>query len=118
MTESERPVPARALREAFDAMACVAQQWFEQHRPFIQALAEFAARPEVRAAVEQMKARQAVRELRPCHCLCVWTHPAEKGICDMNGVTTLRFASEMTGPVEVPLCAPCAVAQGLAALVP
>ncbi len=54
-------------------------------------------------------------EHRPCHCLCARTHPGDKGICEASGaVTTRHYDTPLLGPVDVPLCAPCAVAQFLA----
>ena len=75
--------------------------------------AEFVSRPEVRAALERYRATGTLREMRPCHCLCGKTHPADEGICDMDAVTTRHYDTELLGPVDVPLCTPCAVAQGL-----
>jgi hypothetical protein len=117
MSETEQPDPAKALTEGFRALGRVASEWLEQWRPVINALAEFASRPEVRAAVEQAQARRLLREAQPCHCLCGKMHPADKGICCFSdAVTTRRFATAALGPVEVPLCAPCLVAQGFADL--
>jgi hypothetical protein len=50
---------------------------------------------------------------RYCHCLCGKIHPAAPGICETeNAVTTRRYNTELLGPVDVPLCGPCAaVAQ-------
>jgi hypothetical protein len=36
------------------------------------------------------------------------------GVCDNDAVITRRFAAGLGGEVDVPLCAPCAVAQGVA----
>lgn len=88
-------------------------EWLERMRPSLERLAEIAARPEVREALE--RARSLPRP-RPCYCYCPRMHPADKGACDGEGVTTRRFTTEMTGPVDVSLCAPCAVAQGLTEL--
>ena len=55
----------------------------------------------------------AVREKLACHCLCGVLHPDETGVCDMRAVTTRRFESPATGPRDVPICAPCATAQGV-----
>jgi hypothetical protein len=126
VSENERPDPARTLIEGFQAMGRVISEWFiegfqamgrvisewlEEWRPVIAAMAEVASRPEVRAAIERNRA------WHPCHCLCARAHPADEGICEAgSAVTTRRFETELLGPVDVPLCAPCAVAQGLAEL--
>jgi hypothetical protein len=44
-----------------------------------------------------------------CHCPCATAHPEDKGVCDGSAVVTRRL-----GETDVPLCAPCAVAQGVA----
>jgi hypothetical protein len=72
--------------------------------------------PNVRAYVEALTSGESLPWPRPCHCLCVAAHPDDKGTCDMEAVTTRHFETELLGPVDVPLCAPCAVAQGIAEL--
>jgi hypothetical protein len=48
----------------------------------------------------------------PCHCLCTVAHPGEPGICQASrAVTSRRYDSELVGPVDVPLCGPCAAAH-------
>lgn len=51
--------------------------------------------------------KDAVDAATGCHCLCGGTHPKERGICDRGPVTTRLFVSLVTGPVAVPMCAPC-----------
>jgi hypothetical protein len=46
---------------------------------------------------------------RDCLCLCSQAHPDDVGVCDGEAVMTRRLGSQ-----DVPLCAPCAVAQGVA----
>jgi hypothetical protein len=36
-----------------------------------------------------------------------------RGICSTGAVTSRRYDSPELGPVDVPLCAPCAGAQGI-----
>jgi hypothetical protein len=51
---------------------------------------------------------------RACHCLCGKAHPDDPGICEVfEPVTTRHFDTPLLGPVDVPLCAPCAAAQGI-----
>ena len=131
MNEDERPDPAEALMEGIieafrplarqvsafiDAWNRAGAMWLEQNRPLIEALGRLAADPRVRAYAEAYERGEIPPEPQPCHCLCGKTHPADKGICDMNAVTTRHFDTERLGPVDVPLCAPCAVAQGIAEL--
>jgi len=64
--------------------------------------------PAIRAAVEA--ARAAVTgDWRACRCSCTTAHPEDKGVCDGKAVLTRPLD---TG--DVSLCAPCAVAQGVA----
>lgn len=46
-----------------------------------------------------------------CHCLCGWRHP-DRELCDGSvperDVRRVRFTSPTTGPVDVPMCPPCA----------
>lgn len=81
----------------------------ERMQPAIDAIAEMANRPEVRAVIE--RAERAMRR-RPCLCLCPRAHPADRGICEMfDAVITGQHSSDLLGDVDVPLCAPCAAAR-------
>ncbi len=81
----------------------------ERMRPAIDAIAEVASRPEVRAVIE--RAEKAIRR-RPCLCFCPRAHPADRGICEMfDAVITGQYSSDLLGDVQVPLCAPCAAAR-------
>jgi hypothetical protein len=52
---------------------------------------------------------------RPCHCLCAVAHPLVSGVCaGHDAVTSRRVRTRAAGPVDIPLCGPCAVAQGQA----
>jgi hypothetical protein len=42
-----------------------------------------------------------------CHCFCQVRHPAMPEICTNYRATTVAYASDITGPVDVPLCNPC-----------
>jgi hypothetical protein len=64
--------------------------------------------PAVRAAVEAARAA-FTGDWNPCHCRCGTAHPADRGVCDGRAVLTRRL-----GDADVSLCAPCAVAQGVA----
>ena len=64
--------------------------------------------PAVRAAMEA--ARIAFGgSLQPCQCQCTAAHPQDTGVCDGSAVLT-RYVNGM----DMQLCAPCAVAQGVA----
>jgi hypothetical protein len=78
-------------------------------RPTIDALAEVASRPEVRAVFDRAE-KLAAR--RPCLCFCSRAHPADNGICEpFDAVVTGQLSSDWLGDLDVPLCAPCAAAR-------
>jgi hypothetical protein len=64
--------------------------------------------PAVRAAVDAARAALA-GNWGNCQCECVAAHPQDKNVCDGNAILTRRL-----GEADVALCAPCAVAQGVA----
>jgi hypothetical protein len=81
----------------------------ERVRPALDALAEVANRPEVRAMLERA---EKVMRRRPCLCYCSRAHPADRGVCEMfDAVITGQYSSELLGQLDVPLCAPCAAAR-------
>jgi hypothetical protein len=64
--------------------------------------------PAVRAAMEAGRAA-FTGDWNACHCQCGTAHPDDRGVCDGRAVMTRRLAD-----ADVSLCAPCAVAQGVA----
>ncbi|MGH3250869.1 MAG: hypothetical protein ACRDOI_32330 [Trebonia sp.] len=64
--------------------------------------------PAVRAAMEAGRAA-FTGDWNACHCPCDTAHPDDRGVCDRSSVLTRRL-----GDADVSLCAPCAVAQGVA----
>ena len=64
--------------------------------------------PAFRAAVEAGRTVLSGDWLA-CHCPCRTAHPDDSGVCDGKAVLTRRL-----GNADVSLCAPCAVAQGVA----
>jgi hypothetical protein len=81
----------------------------ERMRPAVDALAEAASRPEVRAVIERA---EKVMRRRPCFCFCSRTHPDDSDICEMfDAVTTGQQSWGLLGDVDVPFCAPCAAAR-------
>jgi hypothetical protein len=99
--------PARQFAAAWQAAVAALSQWRKQ---VTAATAEARDKldPAVRAAVEAARAALA-GNWGACHCPCATAHPEDKGVCDGSAVVTRRL-----GETDVPLCAPCAVAQGVA----
>jgi hypothetical protein len=99
--------PARQFAAAWQAATAALAEWRQQV-----AAATTEARgkldPAVRAAMEAGRA-VFTGDWRACRCSCGTAHPDDRGVCDGSAVLTRRL-----GEVEVSLCAPCAVAQGVA----
>src|ERR1700722_2053997 len=73
-----------------------------------EAVQKLVSDPAIRAVVESWRV-SPLWARRGCECLCAISHPDDRGVCDHHAVITRRIADQ-----EVPLCAPCAVAQGVA----
>jgi hypothetical protein len=81
----------------------------------IEAFHKLASDPAVRAVLEGWRIAP-VWTRRDCDCICAKSHPDDVGVCDKHAVITRRLTTDLDGDVDVPLCAPCAVAQGVAEL--
>ena len=95
-----------------DAWGEAVSAYLDRLGPQVRSLAALTDDPQVRAAVVAREFGKALREYRPCHCLCGHVHPEAKDVCTMDAVTARRYDSPALGPVDVPLCAACAAAQG------
>ncbi|HVT68566.1 MAG TPA: hypothetical protein VHF26_12505 [Trebonia sp.] len=99
--------PGRQLAAAWQAAADALEEWRQR---VAEATTEALGKldPAVRAAAEA--ARAAVTgDWSVCRCSCATAHPDDQGVCDGRAVMTRRL-----GEAQVRLCAPCAVAQGVA----
>jgi hypothetical protein len=101
--DSPRRQFAAAWQTAMDAL----DQWRQQ---VTDATSEAMTKldPAVKAAMEAGRAAFA-GDWGACHCPCASAHPEDKGVCDGHGVVSRRLDEK-----DVWLCAPCAVAQGVA----
>jgi hypothetical protein len=99
--------PARRLAAAWQAAASALGEWREQVTAATTEAME-KLDPVARAAVEALRAAVA-GDWGACQCPCAAAHPQDSGVCDRGAVLTRRM-----GDADVPLCAPCAVAQGVA----
>lgn len=99
--------PNQQLAAAWQAATAALGEWRQQ----VSAATSDAMNkidPAIRAAVEA--GRSALSgEWRACGCQCGTAHPDDRGVCDGRAVLTRRV-----GQAAVRLCAPCAVAQGVA----
>lgn len=99
--------PAQQFSAAWQAAVAAVGEWRQRvGEATTEALGKLD--PALRAAVEAGRAA-LTGEWRACHCPCRAAHPDDKGVCDGRAVLTRRL-----GDVDVSLCAPCAVAQGVA----
>jgi hypothetical protein len=99
--------PSQQFRAAWQAAADAVSEW---SRRVSQATHEAMDKiePAVRAAAEAGRSAMT-GEWRNCRCQCGTAHPADAGVCDGRAVMT-----RSVGGADVSLCAPCAVAQGVA----
>ena len=99
--------PARQFAAAWQSAAAALGQWREQ---VTAATAEAMDKldPAARAALEAMRAALA-GDWGACQCPCANAHPQDKDVCDHSAIMARRL-----GEVDLRLCAPCAVAQGVA----
>ncbi len=99
--------PARQFAAAWRDAAVALGQWRKQ---VTAATAEALDKldPAVRAALEAARAALA-GNWGACQCPCATAHPQDKDVCDGKAILTRRL-----GETDMPLCAPCAVAQGVA----
>jgi hypothetical protein len=107
----------RQFAAAWQAAGAVLGEWAQRvGAATSEAVSKLASDPAIRAAFEASRPA-FLRVRQDCQCECAASHPDDPGVCDNDAVTTRRLTSVLTGPVDVPLCAPCATAQGLAELV-
>ena len=99
--------PARQFAAAWQAAAAALGEW-RQRVAAATTEAVDKLDPAVRAAMEAGRAA-LTGDWRNCHCPCSTAHPDDSGVCDGSAVLTRRL-----GEADVSLCAPCAVAQGVA----
>ena len=99
--------PGQQFRAAWQTAADAMSEW---SRRVSEATHEALDKiePAVRAAVEAGRS-VVTGEWRDCQCRCHTAHPDDSGVCDGRAVMTRRV-----GGADVSLCAPCAVAQGVA----
>lgn len=99
--------PRRQFEEAWRTAAAALGEWRDQVSA---ATAEALDKldPAVRSALEAARAAFA-GNWGACRCPCATAHPQDKDVCDGKAVLTRRVSG-----ADMPLCAPCAVAQGVA----
>ena len=104
---------ARQIAAAGEAAANVFGEW--AHRiaaATTEAIEKLGSDPAIRAAVRASRPTFSWPR-RHCECPCAVAHPHDVGVCDNNAVMTRPVNSDLSGLVDVQLCAPCATAQGV-----
>ena len=92
--------PAQRLAKAWQVAAVALGQWREQVA---------AATSEAVDKIDPAARAALAGDWGACQCQCANAHPQDQNVCDHSAVLTRRL-----GDSDVPLCAPCAVAQGVA----
>jgi hypothetical protein len=106
--------PARQLLAAWQAAKAVAAEWAERTAAVTaESFHKLTSDPAVRAVGEVWRVMAGWPQ-RACECSCTDSHPNDLGVCDHRAVITRRLPAGRDGAADVPLCAPCAVAQGFA----
>lgn len=106
--------PVRQLAAAWQAASAVAAEWAQRTAAVTaEAYRKLTSDPAIRAVMETWRIT-VVWPQQDCACSCAESHPDDPGVCDHRAVITRRLSTGADGPVDVPLCAPCAVAQGVA----
>ena len=100
MVSTTEDSPGRQLLAAWQVATAVAAEWAERTAA-------------VRAVGETWRTVTGWPQ-RDCECACAASHPKDLGVCDHRAVITRRLPVGRNGGADVPLCAPCAVAQGVA----
>ena len=106
--------PLRQLAAAWHVATAVAAEWAERTAAVTaEAFRKLTSDPAIRTVMETWRVA-VVWQQRDCECLCTISHPDDVGVCDHRAVITRRLPAERDGGMDVALCAPCAVAQGVA----
>jgi hypothetical protein len=107
MVDGNQAKPTQQFRASWQATKDAMSEW---SRRVSEATHEALDKiePAVRAAAEAGRSAMT-GEWRGCRCHCVKAHPADLNVCDGRAVMTRQV-----GGADVSLCAPCAVAQGVA----
>jgi hypothetical protein len=109
--DNDRNDPVQQFMAALDTASAAVAKWAERTTAaFLDAVGKLD--PAIRTTLENWGL--VPRNLGSCECLCATKHPDDVGVCDGEAVITRRVTTNFDGDVDVPLCAPCATAQGFA----
>jgi hypothetical protein len=106
--------PVRQLGAACQAAAAVAAEWVQRTAEVTaDSFRKLNSDPAVHELLETLRSAFQWTK-RECECSCADSHPDDMGVCDHRAVITRSLPGGAHGQAEVALCAPCAVAQGVA----
>jgi hypothetical protein len=109
----ERDRLLKQFSAAWEAAGAVVSEWADRvGEATSDAFHKLANDPAIRAVWESWRPSPVWN--RQCECVCTQAHPDDVGVCDKQAVITRRLPTAFGGVADVPLCAPCAVAQGVA----
>ena len=107
--------PLEQLAAAWRAATAVAAEWAERTAAVTaESFHKLTSDPAVRAVRETWRVAVVWPPRRYCECPCAVAHPNDVGVCDHRAVITRKIPADGGGETDVSLCAPCAVAQGVA----
>jgi hypothetical protein len=110
---SDNENPVGRLVAAWEAAADIAAEWAKRTAAVTaDSFKKLTSDPDIRAAMAAWRV-VFIWERMDCECVCETAHPDDVAVCDRRAVITRRLNTK-SGPQDVPLCAPCAVAQGVA----
>ena len=99
--------PAQDFRASWQAAKDALSEWSKRVSEATHEAME-KIEPALRDAVQAGRSAMT-GEWRNCRCQCSTAHPADADVCDGRAVMTRQV-----GGADISLCAPCAVAQGVA----
>jgi hypothetical protein len=103
--------PEARVRAAVEHTVEMAGKWMADTRDAVQSIVQGLQRlgtdPEVQARVRWRAEEDRAMVAPACQCRCEKVHPGAR-VCDVKGVTTIRHNADPGGPVDHPVCAPCA----------
>jgi hypothetical protein len=106
--------PVRQLAAAWQAASAVAAEWAERTAAVTaEAFHKLTSDPAIQAVLKNWRFAD-VWPQRDCECPCSDSHPDDVGICDHRAVITRKVPGDGGSVTDTALCAPCAVAQGVA----
>ena len=103
------------VQQIADTMARAFRPVAEQSVRALQPLIEFANSPQGQAliAAHEARTKAGLYDAEACHCLCQHNHPGRTtclGEMPPRDVRTVHYRTPELGPVDVPMCPPCAEA--------